>query len=68
MSLGGGTFIKISRAGTMLDRCILDHLAIGPERLVFEAEPVVRGGLQLRPRCRTPPWTSSRAVTSTSAP
>lgn len=37
--------VKISTAGRVLERCPIDLAVISPERLIFEAEPVLSNKL-----------------------
>ena len=48
--LHGWGWIIITKAGTMLERSIIDVAVDGPERLVFEANPVLGKGLRQEPR------------------
>jgi hypothetical protein len=43
-------FIAFARNGNMLSRSILDLSVISPERLIFEAEPILSEGLSKAPR------------------
>lgn len=43
--LCGFGHIMISKAGTQLERCLIDAYVFTPERLVFEAPPVLQPGL-----------------------
>lgn len=38
--------IKISISGNVLERCVVDLAVISPERLIFEAEPVLSDELE----------------------
>lgn len=44
--LGGYGYIELGRNGVMLERCIVDITVLSPERLIYEAKPVLGGGLQ----------------------
>ena len=43
-------FIAFARNGAMLARCIVDLSVLSPERLIYEAKPVLGDGLSRRPR------------------
>jgi len=40
-----GTYIKVSKSGSMLERQLIDDAVFSPERLVFEAKPTLAEGL-----------------------
>ena len=42
---GLGTYIKVSKSGSMLERQLIDDAVFSPERLVFEAKPTLAEGL-----------------------
>ncbi|MDB4516654.1 virulence-associated E family protein, partial [Crocinitomicaceae bacterium] len=46
----GFGFIAFARNGAMLVRCILDVSVLSPERLIYEADPVLGDGLSRKPR------------------
>ena len=48
--IAGLGYIALARNGAMLERCIVDLSVLSPERLIFEAEPVLGEGLSRSPR------------------
>ncbi|MCU7837186.1 MAG: hypothetical protein KZQ83_18330 [gamma proteobacterium symbiont of Taylorina sp.] len=42
----GKGFLKISKAGSKLKRCPIDLAVLSPERLIFEAAPIISDGLE----------------------
>jgi putative DNA primase/helicase len=43
-------YIAFARNGAMLKRCIIDLSVLSPERLIYEADPILGDGLSRRPR------------------
>jgi hypothetical protein len=46
----GFGYIAFARNGAMLERCIVDLTVLSPERLIYEAEPILGEGLSRCPR------------------
>jgi len=50
LHIAGLGYIAFARNGAMLERCIVDTSVLSPERLIYEADPVLGDGLSRRPR------------------
>jgi len=48
--IAGFGYIAFARNGAMLERCIVDLSVLSPERLIYEADPILDKGLSRRPR------------------
>jgi hypothetical protein len=48
--IGGFGYIDFGRNGVMLERCLVDISVISPERLIYEADPVLAEGLERKAR------------------
>ncbi len=48
--IAGFGYIAFARNGAMLERCIIDPSVLSPERLIYEAPPILGDGLSRRPR------------------
>jgi putative DNA primase/helicase len=60
--LAGMGWIALSRAGSLLVRSLVDTAVGSPERLVFEAPPILGPGLEQDADRRRPVWREGRMV------